>query len=180
MKKLLLGSLLLLSILGFSQFKKNTNKFGLHIGFGSLDISNDYYNDNKFSFDCGGLYITKSNIMLSLDGIFASADYYDNTGTNGSNSTFEKYDSDTFLLDAKVGYLIKNKIGVMLGASVGSINIYEVKRGYSNLTAYDIDKKNITSLSTGIIVSLNKYLYLGINKSFGENSYTHGMIGYSF
>jgi hypothetical protein len=179
MKKLILGAILLFSVLSFGQ-EDEKSKIGFHFGVGGINISNDYYNDSKVSFDVGLLYISKSSFLLSADFIFAPSDSYENTGINGSNSTFEKYDADTFLFDAKVGYLIKKRVGLMVGVSIGSISIYEVKRGYSNLTAYELDKKNVTSLSFATIVPITKNFYLGVNGSLGENSYTQGLIGVSF
>lgn len=179
MKKLILGALLSLSTLSFSQESKQS-KIGLHFSIGSINLSNNYYKNNKISFGLGLLYTFKNDILLSTDFIFALADSYENTGVNGSNSIFEKYDSHTFLFDIKGGYLIKKRVGIMVGISIGTINIYEVKRGYSNLTAYELDNKNITSLSFATIFPITKSLYIGLNSSLGENSYTQGLIGFNF
>jgi len=179
MKKLILGAILLFSALSFGQ-ESHESKIGLHFGLGSVDLSNNYYETNKMSFDIGLLYTSKDNLLMSVDFIFALSDSYENTGVNGNNSTFEKYDSDVFLFDAKVGYLVKRKIGVMVGASIGTISIYEVKRGYSNLTAYELDTKSIFSLSFAITVPITRSFYFGANSSLGENRYTQGLIGLSF
>jgi len=184
MKKLLV---LLVLVLAFN-LSSAQNEFGMSLSFGSIDVSNDYYSKSgNFAFGVGVLGILNERVLVSTDFIFKDLGAYDNTGVNGSNSTFEKFDSSVFLFRAKGGYLITNTFGILLGGEIGSLNIYEVMRGYSNLTAYDYDKSMIIQPVVAILVKIGKgkdftptRFYFTADKSFGENPNIQGGVGMIF
>ncbi|TRX72381.1 hypothetical protein [Carboxylicivirga sp. M1479] len=160
------------------------NHFGMDIGIGINNFSAEEDKYTKATIDLGLSYELKEKVVFGFDLAFSPMEEYENTGTDGSRSTHEKWDSKATCIEAYLGYHVLNRLFVLGGFGSCIIKEYEVMKGYSNLTAYERSEQTLYSPTLGLMydfpVSYGTKWYLKYDCSLNHYNRHCINIGYKF
>lgn len=148
---------------------------GMHFGGGVTSINSfKEANFSKGIVDVG-TFINFNNYHIGMDMNISSMTDYPNT--NGSQSKHEKWDALMTNVCITYGYTVFDDITIISGLDINTLKLYDVKKGYSNLTAYEKETRTTIGVPFGIIANINQALYLRSCFSASKTPYLTFSIG---
>ena len=159
MKALLLSLLIVISINANSQDNYGASwagKVGLDIGIGINNFSMKNQEYTKYGVDLGLIVSVNNGLWLyGMDFYFSPKQETEDTGVDGSRSTHVEYDASSFCWENYVGYQVSKKIVLTAGLGFCFLKEFDIMKGYSNLTAYEVDKATKVAPVLGLLYDIS-------------------------
>ncbi len=162
----------------FSQSKneKYKNVTQHQVGFDFGLGANSFYGENdsytKVAIDLGVFYENNEKFIIGLDFSLSPKESHEDTGKDGSRSTFVNWDGGAICVEMQVGYKLFSRTSILVGMGNCFVTEFEVMKGYSNLTSYKRGTQKLFSPLVGIIYEFpNAYFnnwYLKYDMAIGD------------